>query len=246
MSRVSTPLPKTRKRLLLAVGLLLVLPISAQRIHAENRLSVDEIVAGHVEARGGLEKIRAIRTLIYSEGRYREPGFTGSGKAFMAFARPYFRVVGNPESPGHVLEGYDGAAWEWYADPGIVVRTVGHAAGATRRGTDFEGSLIDYREKGHRVVLVRVAEVDGRPVYQLTMTTRDGFQREYFLDAETFLVVSERQTAPVHAFGDPVRSETRIEEARAELERALQLDPEYTRATAALRELGRSVTPNSN
>ena len=114
---------------------------------AQEALALDEIVDRYVAARGGYERIEAIRTLVYSAGRYQDGDYEGSGKAYMAFTRPYYRVVGNPESPGGYMEGYDGAAWEWYADPGVVVRTVGAAAGATRRGADFEGMLVNYREK---------------------------------------------------------------------------------------------------
>lgn len=182
---------------------------------------LDAVVEAHIEALGGYDRIKSIRTLVYSSGVYREGEFTGSGDAFMAFMRPYFRVVGNPESPGGYMEGYDGAAWEWLGNPGIVVRTVGHAAGATRRGADFEGRLVDWREKGSTVTLhpdgpdgAGIVEFDERPTYRLTVTTRDGFSRDYFLDRGSFLIVAERYTAPFHAFGEPVVRETRIGDYR--------------------------------
>ncbi len=177
-------------------------------------LSVDQIIERNTEARGGYERIKAIRTLVHSEGLYQEGDYTGSGDAFMAFARPYYRVVGNPERPGVYMEGYDGAAWEWLGDPGIVVRTVGAAAGATRRGADFEGPLVDYAAKGSTVVLGEPAEIGGRPAYRLIVTYRDGFVREFFVDRESFLITAERRSAPIHAFGDPVTSETRIGDYR--------------------------------
>ena len=175
---------------------------------------VEEIVARYVEARGGLEAMRAIETLVYSGGLYQEADFSSSGNAMMAFERPYYRVVGNPEDPGGYMEGYDGASWEWLGDPGIVVRTVGAAAGATRRGADFEGMLVDYRSKGSTVELGDAETIDGRPTHRLMVTLRDGFVRELFVDQETYLTVAERRSAPFHAFGDPVTSETRIGDYR--------------------------------
>ncbi|MDX1503456.1 MAG: hypothetical protein R3325_13935, partial [Thermoanaerobaculia bacterium] len=62
--------------------------------------TVDEIVSCHVAARGGLEAIRAIDTLVYRDGLYEEGEYVGSGDAFMAFARPFYRVVGDPDGPG--------------------------------------------------------------------------------------------------------------------------------------------------
>lgn len=200
-----------RSTLLIA---LLVAATARAAVASEPAVTADEIVQRHLTARGGAEAMRAIRSLVYSRGVYREGDYTGSGKAFMAFQRPYLRVVGNPESPGNFLEGYDGAAWEWYADPGIVVRTVGAAAGATRRGTLFMGPFLDYHERGTTIAVGEPATVDGRPAHRLVVTTRDGFVRDYMLDAETYLVVAERRSAPFHAFGDPVTSETRIGDYR--------------------------------
>jgi hypothetical protein len=193
---------------LVLVAVLTVLSAGAQEP------DVDEIARRYVEARGGLEAIRAIETLVYDGGLYREEGTEGSGDAFMAFARPYLRVVGNPESPGGFMEGYDGAAWEWFADPGIVIRTVGAASGAARRGADFEGGLVGWREKGSTVELAGTEPVGGRKAYRLILTTRDGFARELFVDAESWLIVAERRSAPFHAFGDPVTSEARIGDYR--------------------------------
>jgi hypothetical protein len=174
-------------------------------------LTVDDIVNRHVEARGGLERIKAIRTVVYSKGQYREPGFTGSGKAFMALMRPYYKVVSDPEDPTATFrEGWDGSAWEWFADPGIVIRTVGPASAAMRHGIDLEGPFVDYRTKGTTIVAGGETVVDGRPCHRLVVTLRDGFVRDYLIDKATFLVVAERQSAPIHATGPSVRSETRV------------------------------------
>jgi len=180
----------------------------------QSPLNVDDIVARYAQARGGYERIKALETVVYSQGLYQEGDYKGSGNAMMSVARPYHRVVGNPENRGGYMEGYDGAAWEWFADPGIVVRTVGAAAGAMRRGSDVEGPLVDYREKGSTIELGDSDDIGGRPAYRLVVTLRDGFVREYFVDQETFLVTAERRSAPIHAFGDPVTSETRIGDYR--------------------------------
>lgn len=192
----------------------LTLLVAAGLGATESNLSVDDILAHHVEARGGYDGLMALRTLVYSEGLYEEAEYEGSGNAMMAFSRPYYRVVGNPADRGGYMEGYDGAAWEWFADPGIVVRTVGAAAGAMRRGSEIEGPLIDYQAKGSIIEMEASEEIGGRPAYRLVVTLRDGFVREYFIDHESFLVSAERRSAPFHAFGEPVTSETRIGDYR--------------------------------
>ena len=178
-------------------------------------LSADQIIARHIDARGGYEKIKAIQTLVYSNGTYRERDFTGSGKAFMAFKRPWYRVVGNPEDRTvSIMEGYDGSSWEYYADPGVALRTVGNASSATRRGAYLDGPLVDYREKGSTVVRAEDETIDGKPAYHLVVTYADGFISELMIDKQSFLIVAGRYHAPFHAYGEKVKTETRPSDYR--------------------------------
>src|SRR6267154_2026803 len=91
-----------------------------QDLAAQPAPTADEIVARHIEARGGAEKIRGLRTLVY-RGTHREGDHVGN--AVMALMRPFYKLVGDPDVPNRSFaEGYDGSAWEYYGDPGIVVR----------------------------------------------------------------------------------------------------------------------------
>src|SRR3981081_2313824 len=88
---------------------------------------VNEIVDRYVAARGGYEKIAALHSLVI-RGEYRE-GEHVSPDACLALMRPYYKLVGDPDKPiAGFAEGYDGSAWEYYGDPGFVVRTVGEAS----------------------------------------------------------------------------------------------------------------------
>jgi hypothetical protein len=175
---------------------------------------VETIVARHIDARGGAGAMRAIRSLVFSEGRYSEPGYEGSGQAVMMLTRPYHKLVGHPQRKPDMMEGYDGAAWEWYRDPGIVLRTVGSASGALRHFADVEGPFLDYRGKGHKVELRGTEVIDGRPAYQVRLTMMDGYATDNFIDSQSYLIVATRHTAQVHAFGEAVRSQTRMEDYR--------------------------------
>lgn len=194
----------------LSVSLALVILTFPLPALAADSLTAGQILDRHIAAVGGADAIRAVRTIVYSGGRYREGDFVGSGNAFMAFSRPYYRVVGNPEDPRtSILEGYDGSPWEYYADPGVVVRTIGHASRATRR-TDIASRLGDFRSDGATVVRGEDATIDGRAAWRLTVTARDGFQSDSFIDQETHLLLANRYSAPVHAAGENVRTEARV------------------------------------
>lgn len=182
---------------------------------AQPELTVDQIIDRHVEVRGGAARVEAVRTLVFSGGTYREGTYVGSGTAFMAFMRPYFRVVGDPESiQAGFTEGYDGSAWEFYREPGFVVRTVGHAAGAARRGTYIDWRLGELRSHGSKIERGADDVIGGRAAYRVIVTTRDGFARDYFIDKEDFLLLADRYHAPVHAFGESVSTEGRFDDWR--------------------------------
>jgi len=84
----------------------------------------DEVIKRYLEAIGGYSKIKELKSLSYSQGTYSEGDFTGNGKSTMSLARPYYKLVGNKLDPGSYMEGYDGAVWEWFKNPGVVLRTV--------------------------------------------------------------------------------------------------------------------------
>jgi len=120
----------------------------------QTSLTIDEIINKNIEARGGYAALKNIQTLIYSGGTYHEGDFKSDGNSFMAYKRPNYRIVGNPEDTAtDILEGYDGGSWEWYATPGVVVRTVAAANATAHRGTDFEEPFVDYKTKGNTVAM---------------------------------------------------------------------------------------------
>jgi hypothetical protein len=174
---------------------------------------VDEIIARHIEARGGIEKIRSLHSLIY-RGTYRE-GAHVMPNAAMAVMRPFYKLVGDPEKPGpDFAEGYDGSAWEFYSPPGIVLRTVGAAAAAARHGVAIDGPLVDYHEKGSTVEVRGIERIGGRETFWLRVRMRDGFEEDEFVDRESWLLTAERKVAPIHAFGKAVSTESRFGDFR--------------------------------
>jgi hypothetical protein len=198
-----------------AISFAAALLVASPRLHAQQP-SAEDIVARHLEARGGAQRLRSVETVVYSGGLYREGSYTGSGRAFMAMARPYFKIVGDPDdSTSSFREGYDGSAWEWYGSPGIVVRTVGAANAAMRHNLDPDGPFSDYREKGSRIERVADGSVAGRKAYGILLTLRDGVGALYLIDQQTFLISAVRKVAPIHAFGAQVATEERVSDYRA-------------------------------
>jgi hypothetical protein len=176
--------------------------------------SVDDVVDRFIDAIGGSAAIDSIDNLVYSNGTYAEDDFTSDGNATMSLARPWFKLVGDKARPDSYMEGYDGAAWEWYPDPGVVLRTTGAASAAIRHYAGVEHPLVDYRQKGSVAELLGESELDDRPVQVVRLSRRDGFTEQFYLDRETGLVIASGAAAPIHAFGAEVSQVTRITDYR--------------------------------
>ena len=176
--------------------------------------TVDEIIAKHIDAIGGREAIKSLQNLVYRNGTYIEGDFHTNGNATMSVARPYFKLVGDKANPGGYMEGYDGAAWEWFADPGVVIRTVGPASAASRHYAGVESPLFDYRQKGSTAEIVGDTEFDRNPVVVIRLTRGDGYVEQFYLDQQSFLVLATSGEAPIHAFGEAVTTLTRNSDYR--------------------------------
>jgi photosystem II stability/assembly factor-like uncharacterized protein len=158
-------------------------------------LTVDEIVARHVQARGGMERIRAIKSLRLT-GKVLFGGGDFSIEA--AWARAAVR-------PGRLreeitLQGLTAVdAWDgkdaWSVQPfggrRDPERISADEARARAQDADFEGPLVGWREKGHAVESLGAEDVDGTPALKLRVTLKDGDVVTIFLDPDLFLTIRE-------------------------------------------------------
>lgn len=177
--------------------------------------SVDDIVARHVEALGGMAAILAVHSFV-RHGWYQEGAFH-LDDTYVAQTRLFYRVIGNPKHElDEIHEGYDGAAWEYYPDPGSVVRTGAEAARATRHSAMFDDALVNYRAAGTTLTYGGMQRFLGHNVYLLHGVLADGFHEDYFVDAKTFLIDGRSEVVPMHAFGHRYRTYDAFGDYRAE------------------------------
>jgi hypothetical protein len=181
---------------------------------AQTAPTVDEIVNAHVAALGGADRIHALHSFVL-HGTYHEGDI--NGKTYVAKMRPFYRVIGSMDQPlKHQHEGYDGSAWEYYPDPGIVVRTVGAAATATRHTSMFDDVLVDYPQHGTTIVLGGTADFAGSHAFVLHVTLADGFREDIYVDTKTYLIDGYARTVPFHAFGTNYATHMEMSDYRPE------------------------------
>lgn len=156
--------------------------------------TADELVSKNLEARGGLEKIKAIKSLRMT-GRFQQGSFTAQ-VAEDAKApddiRESFTIQGMTQ-----VQAYDGTTgwqispFQGRRDPEMLgeedLRDISEDA-------DFYGHLVDYKEKGSTVEYLGHDTVDGDDVYRLKLTLKNGDIIYYYLDPDTYIEIrTERQ-----------------------------------------------------
>ncbi len=186
---------------------LLAIALTAPASPAAQPDSVDEIVARHVAARGGLDRIRSIKTL-------REKGhlFAGAGRQAVimrqlkrpSMTRVEFTLQG--VTSVYVSDGARG--WKMSPFDGDVepAPLPEEAVMEAAEQADIEGPLLDWKAKGHQVELVGRETAGGRETWKLKLTLKSGTVRHEYLDVESAQRVRTETTR--HVRGRPVQIET--------------------------------------
>lgn len=175
---------------------------------------VDTIVAAHVRALGGMGALRAVRSIV-KHGTYHEGDLHIA--TYTAMMRPFYRVIGPPQDTlKHLHEGYDGAAWEYYPDPGIVIRTVGAAAATTRHTAYLDDPLVDPKGDGTTLASGGETTLSGKRVFVVHATLADGFREDVYVDPDSWMIAGYARTVPFHAFGENLPTHVEFGDYRPE------------------------------
>ena len=154
--------------------------------------SVDEIIAKSVQARGGAEKLKSVKTIKSTATMSMGPGMEAPGVLIQkrpAFARLEFTVQGLT-----AVQAYDGKnAWQIMPfmgkkDPELMSAD---EAKETQEMSDLDGPLVDYQSKGHQVELQGKEKVEGTDAYKLKVTLKNGDVQTIYIDSDSFLEIKE-------------------------------------------------------
>src|ERR1700730_12678981 len=156
-------------------------PISAQ--------TAEELVARNIEAKGGIAKIKAIKS-VRMTGRLQQGDFSagvgqegkGPDLVLLTFTIHNMTQVQAWDAP----LGWQVSPFEARKDPELLgeddMRDLVEQA-------DFYGPLVDYREKGNTIEYVGRTIVDGDDVHRLKVTLKNGDIIYYDLDPDTYLEI---------------------------------------------------------
>ena len=168
--------------------------------------TVDEIVAKNIKAKGGAEKWKSISS-VRMTGTFSAQGMEMPMTVYAK--RPNLSRQDITLKGMKVVQAFDGVT-PWMMPPGSDVpqEIKGPQADAMRSGADFDGPLMDYAAKGHKLELVGKEKLGSSEVYHLKLTKKDGNIEHYFLDVDSGMEV--KRTAEMEAGGMKQSVETEL------------------------------------
>jgi len=186
-----------RKLLLLFFALFLALPVAAQ--------TVDEVIARYFAARGGLDKIKAVKTERVTGTIYFGPGTDCT--FIVERARP-LKIHSEVNLNGQiVIRTYDGKSAGWFYNPFVPNPSVAPMPETDiheiLEEADIDGPFVDYQSKGNQLEFVGKEEVEDKPAYKIKLTNRTGVTCYFFFDASSGLVAKYLGTRKLGDSGVP-------------------------------------------
>ena len=168
--------------------LVLLLAVVCFNLSASSQ-TADELVNKNIEAKGGMDKIKAVKTRRMT-GKMIGGGIvaaTGQENMRPNLVRETFSLQGMT-----AVQAYDGST-------GWQIQPFGGRKDPELMGeddlrdllidSDFDGPLVDYQAKGNVIEFLGHDTVDGDDALRLKVTLKDGDIIYYYLDPDTFLEI---------------------------------------------------------
>ena len=160
--------------------------------------TADDIIAKNVQARGGMDKLKSVKSIKTTATMTMGPGMEAPGVMVQKrpeMARLEFTIQGLT-----AVQAYDGSkAWQIMPFMGKKDAEL-MSADETKEmeeTADLDGPLVDYKAKGNTVELLGKEKVEGTDVYKLKVTLKNGDVQTEFIDADSFLEIREETTRTV-------------------------------------------------
>jgi hypothetical protein len=153
--------------------------------------TIDELVAKNIEAKGGADALRALKSLRLT------------GKVLVSQGQIEFRYVETKKRPGEIrteatlqgmnaIQAYDGkegwrvSPFQGRKDPEKMSTD---DAKSLIEDAEIEGPLFDWRAKGSTVDYLGTEDVDGTLAYKLKVVRKNGDVNFVYLDPDHFLEI---------------------------------------------------------
>lgn len=157
-------------------------------------ITIEEVVANNLTARGGITNIRNF-------GSAKATGTMSTPGGDMAFTRmmkgsKMFRMELTVQGM-NITQAFDGSV-AWGITPmsgNKPQKSSPEESKEILKEADWEGEFIDTETKGYQLQLAGSEDLDGSTVYKVKITSRDGDVEYVYIDAITWLAVRKDQSS---------------------------------------------------
>jgi hypothetical protein len=162
--------------------------------------SVNEVLDKHFKA-VGQEKLVAVQS-FYIKAKVSQMGMEMPME--MKIKKPEMFIITINMQGQKMIQAFDGQKG-WMIAPWVSPEPqelTGEQLTQAKQQVDMNGELYDYEKKGSTAELGGKVNVDGKDVYRIKLTTKDGNVKDYFIDANTYYI--SKVKAKVSAQGQSV------------------------------------------
>ncbi len=184
----------TRKTFTAALAALFLLPLAAPLAAQDAAPTLEQVIDKNLAARGGKDKLTTMKSLRLTGKMTMGPGM--EAPFTLEWKRPErmrmeFTIQGMTG-----VQAFDGETG-WMVMPFMGKTTPEKmpedAIKEVREQSDFEGTLVNWKDKGHTAELLGIEDVEGTPAYKLKVTKKSGDVETLYIDTESNLEFKSAQ-----------------------------------------------------
>lgn len=173
-------------------------------------MSAEELVQKNIEAKGGIDKLKAIESWKLSGKMNFSGGDFSVDLGFTQMQRRDNKLRTEASLQGLTqVTAYDGKEG-WNIQPFQGRRDPQRMTAEENKGleiqADIDGPLVDWQAKGHKLEYQGLEDVDGTEAHKLKVTLKNGDVQYYYFDPDYFLEI--RVISSVKRRGVEIESET--------------------------------------
>jgi len=150
--------------------------------------TVDEVIAKHLEARGGLARIKAVQSIRMTGKMTLGPGI--EAPVVLELKKPSSVRLEITFQGNTGVQAYDGKSG-WGISPMAASKNPEPMSAEDLKDmeeqADMDGPLVDWKAKGHTVELMGREKIEGSDTYKLKLTLKNGDVRYIYIDVDSAL-----------------------------------------------------------
>ena len=148
--------------------------------------SLNEVLDKHFKAIGQ-EKLASVQS-FYVKAKVSQMGMEMPME--MKIKKPEMFIMTVEMQGQKMIQAFDGQKG-WMIAPWVSAdpqELAGEQLNQTKNQMDMNGELFEFEKKGSTAELGGKVNVDGKDAFRIKLTTKDGNTKDYFIDANTYLI----------------------------------------------------------